>query len=108
MKTWNQISKKLEKKLSQDEFNTWIRPLQGEFKENSLEISAPNDFVLNYVSNNLKNHIYEVLASKDTKIIDLILLLILFLSTALGKTFLGVEIKTPSLAVKEAATKLLE
>ena len=69
MKTWNQISKKLEKKLTQDEFNTWIRPLQGEFKENSLEISAPNDFVLNYVSNNLKNHIYEVLASKETKII---------------------------------------
>ncbi len=69
MKTWNQISKKLEKKLSQDEFNTWIRPLQGEFKENALEISAPNDFVLNYVSNNLKSHIYEFLASKDTKII---------------------------------------
>ena len=69
MKTWNQISKKLEKKLSQDEFNTWIRPLQGEFKENSLEISAPNGFVLNYVSNNLKSHIYEVVASKDTKII---------------------------------------
>ena len=69
MKTWNQISKKLEKKLSQDEFNTWIRPLQGEFKESSLEISAPNDFVLNYVSNNLKSHIYEVVASKDTKII---------------------------------------
>ena len=69
LKTWNQISKKLEKKLSQDEFNTWIRPLQGEFKENSLEMSAPNDFVLNYVSNNLKSHIYEVVASKDTKII---------------------------------------
>ena len=69
LKTWNQISKKLEKKLSQDEFNTWIRPLQGEFKENSLEISAPNAFVLNYVSNNLKSHIYEVVASKDTKII---------------------------------------
>ena len=69
MKTWNQISKKLEKKLSQDEFNTWIRPLQGEFKEDSLEISAPNDFVLNYVSNNLKNHISDVLASQNTKII---------------------------------------
>ena len=69
MKTWNQISRKLEKKLSQDEFNTWIRPLQGEFKENSLEISAPNGFVLNYVSNNLKSHISDVLASKDTKII---------------------------------------
>ena len=69
LKTWNQISKKLEKKLSQDEFNTWIRPLQGEFKEDSLEIYAPNDFVLNYVSNNLKNHISDVLASRNTKII---------------------------------------
>ena len=69
MKTWNQISKKLEKKLSQEEFNTWIRPLQGEFIDNSLEISAPNGFVLNYVSKNLKNHILDVLASKDTKII---------------------------------------
>ena len=66
LKTWNQISKKLEKKLSQDEFNTWIRPLQGEFKDDSLEISAPNDFVLNYVSNNLKNHISDVLASRNT------------------------------------------
>ena len=69
MKTWNQISKKLEKKLSQDEFNTWIRPLQGEIKENSLEISAPNDFVLNYVSNNFKDHISDVLSSQDTKIV---------------------------------------
>ena len=69
MKTWNQISKKLEKKLSQDEFNTWIRPLQGEFKENALEISAPNDFVLNYVSNNLKNDISKILSSKNTKIV---------------------------------------
>ena len=69
LKTWNQISKKLEKKLTQDEFNTWIRPLQGEFKDNSLEISAPNNFVLNYVSNNLKKHISELLSSKDTKII---------------------------------------
>ena len=69
MITWNQITKKLEKKLSQDEFNTWIRPLQGEFKENALEISAPNDFVLNYVSNNLKNDISKLLSSKNTKIV---------------------------------------
>ena len=69
LKTWNQISKKLEKKLTQDEFNTWIRPLQGEFKDNSLEISAPNSFVLNYVSNNLKKHISELLSSRKTKII---------------------------------------
>ena len=69
LKNWNQISKKLEKKLTQDEFNTWIRPLKGEFKEDALEISAPNNFVLNYVSNNLKDNITDVLASKSTKII---------------------------------------
>ena len=68
LKNWNQISKKLEKRLSQDEFNTWIRPLKGEFKDNNLEISAPNNFVLNYVSSNLKNHIAEIVASKKTKI----------------------------------------
>ena len=69
MQTWNQITKKLEKKLSQDEFNTWIRPLQGKFKENALEITAPNDFVLNYVSNNLKKQISEILTSKNTQIV---------------------------------------
>ena len=68
-KPGTKYQKNLKKKLSQDEFNTWIRPLQGEFKEDSLEISAPNDFVLNYVSNNLKNHISDVLASQNTKII---------------------------------------
>ena len=41
----------------------------NEFKENALEISAPNDFVLNYVSNNLKKHITEILSSKNTKIV---------------------------------------
>ena len=69
MQTWNQITKKLEKKLSQDEFNTWIRPLQGKFKENALEITAPNDFVLNYVSNNLKKQISEILTSENTQIV---------------------------------------
>ena len=39
---------------------------------------------------------------------DLILLLILFLSTALGKTDFGVEIKTPNFLVNDAAIKLLE
>ena len=68
LKNWNQISKKLEKRLSQDEFNTWIRPLKGEFRDNNLEISAPNNFVLSYVSSNLKNHIAEIVASKKTKI----------------------------------------
>ena len=33
LKTWNQISKKLEKKLRQDDFNKLIRTLKGDFKK---------------------------------------------------------------------------
>ncbi len=62
LKTWNQISKKLEKKLTQDQFNTWIRPLQGEFKENSLEIlgSADPGLFKNDFEKNLYKRIHDI------------------------------------------------
>ena len=53
MKFWSECSEKLEAKLSQEEFNTWIKPLKADIQDNSLEISAPNDFVLTYVQENL-------------------------------------------------------
>ncbi|MBD63126.1 MAG: chromosomal replication initiator protein DnaA [Gammaproteobacteria bacterium] len=53
MKFWSECTEKLEAKLSQEEFNTWIKPLKADLKENDLEISAPNDFVLTYVKENL-------------------------------------------------------
>ena len=53
MKFWSECAEKLEAKLSQEEFNTWIKPLRANIRENNLEISAPNDFVLNYVQENL-------------------------------------------------------
>ena len=52
MKFWSECTEKLEAKLSQEEFNTWIKPLKADINENNLEISAPNDFVLNYVQEN--------------------------------------------------------
>ena len=53
MKFWSECTEKLEAKLSQEEFNTWIKPLKADIRENNLEISAPNDFVLTYVQENL-------------------------------------------------------
>ena len=53
MKFWSECTEKLEAKLSQEEFNTWIKPLKANIQENNLEISAPNDFVLTYVQENL-------------------------------------------------------
>ena len=49
MKFWSECTEKLEAKLSQEEFNTWIKPLRADINMNDLEISAPNDFVLTYL-----------------------------------------------------------
>ena len=64
MKFWSECTEKLETKLSQEEFNTWIKPLRANINKNELEISAPNDFVLSYVKENL-GQIIENLVNKS-------------------------------------------
>ena len=64
MKFWSECTEKLETKLSQEEFNTWIKPLRANINKNELEISAPNDFVLSYVKENL-GQIIESLVNKS-------------------------------------------
>jgi chromosomal replication initiator protein len=69
---WNKCSEKLENKLSQEDFNTWIRPLKGNLNKNTLEIVAPNDFILNYVEKNLSDEIMEMIKSQSKKDISLV------------------------------------
>jgi len=64
LKFWSECTEKLEAKLSQEEFNTWIKPLKADINKNDLEISAPNDFVLTYVKENL-GQIIENLVNKS-------------------------------------------
>jgi len=64
LKFWSECTEKLETKLSQEEFNTWIKPLRASINKNELEISAPNDFVLTYVKENL-GQIIENLVNKS-------------------------------------------
>jgi chromosomal replication initiator protein len=64
LKFWSECTEKLESKLSQEEFNTWIKPLRANINKNELEISAPNDFVLTYVKENL-GQIIESLVNKS-------------------------------------------
>ena len=72
MEFWNKCSEKLENKLSQEDFNTWIRPLKGNLNKNTLEIVAPNDFILNYVETNLSDEIMEMIKSQSRKDISLV------------------------------------
>jgi len=69
LKFWSECTEKLEAKLSQEEFNTWIKPLKADIKENNLEISAPNDFVLTYVKENLGQIIENLVNKSDESLI---------------------------------------
>jgi len=69
LKFWSDCTEKLEAKLSQEEFNTWIKPLKADIKENNLEISAPNDFVLTYVKENLGQIIENLVNNSDESLI---------------------------------------
>ncbi len=46
---WQQCLRKLERELSSQQFNTWIRPLQAIEGDEELEILAPNRFVLDWI-----------------------------------------------------------
>jgi len=69
---WNKCSEKLENELSQEDFNTWIRPLKGNLNKNTLEIVAPNDFILNYVETNLSDEIMQMIKTQSKKDISLV------------------------------------
>ena len=53
----------LERKIPQQEYNTWIKPLQVEEKPNFLRILAPNDFVYDALQEKYLIKIKEVLAA---------------------------------------------
>ena len=72
MEFWNKCSERLENKLSQEDFNTWIRPLKGNLNKNTLEIVAPNDFILNYVETNLSDEIMQMIKTQSKKDISLV------------------------------------
>jgi len=54
---WSKCADQLESELSQQQFNTWIRPLQSVEDAHSIRLMAPNQFVLNWVQNNYLNDI---------------------------------------------------
>ena len=72
MELWNKCSEKLENTLSQEDFNTWIRPLKASQEKNTLELVAPNDFILNYIEKNFAEEIKNLVKSNSKKNINLV------------------------------------
>ena len=58
---WDQCLSQLENTLSAQQLSTWIRPLQVVFPDNEIRLLAPNQFVLDYVSDNFLSDIQDTL-----------------------------------------------
>jgi len=69
---WNKCTEKLENRLTQEDFNTWIRPLKGSLVKDTLELVAPNDFILSYVEKNLSEEIASLIKQQSKKDISLV------------------------------------
>jgi chromosomal replication initiator protein len=60
MSIWNQCIQALQADLTEQQINTWIRPLQPVEEANRLRLLAPNRFIVDWVNANCKNRIETV------------------------------------------------
>lgn len=58
---WQQCLIQLERELTPQQFNTWIRPLQAVELDHALEILAPNRFVLDWIRDKYGSRIRAIL-----------------------------------------------
>lgn len=63
---WVECLSALEDELSEQQLNTWIRPLHAIEEDNGLSLLAPNQFVLNWVKDNFYSQI-QTIAQKISK-----------------------------------------
>lgn len=60
---WADCLSKLEEEASVEQFNTWLRPLQGRMSQEILTLFAPNRFVLDFVLDKYLSRIKEIVES---------------------------------------------
>ena len=94
MDLWNKCSKKLENRMSQEDFNTWIRPLKATINKDKMELVAPNDFILDYIEKNFAEEISRTVKSQTKNSISLVF------KTHTKETFVDKYQKSKSSGVK--------
>jgi len=63
---WTRCMGALETELPQQQFNTWVRPLQAMEGNGALKLLAPNRFVVDWINANLLPRIGELLRDEST------------------------------------------
>lgn len=62
---WNQCIDRLRDEIPSQQFNTWIRPLQASWADNSLTLSAPNRFIRDFVAEKYAARIRDLLCELE-------------------------------------------
>ncbi len=57
---WQQCLDRLQEEIPSQQFNTWIRPLQGVLSGQTVTVFAPNRFIRDFVSEKFADHLAEV------------------------------------------------
>ena len=57
---WHQCLRHLEREVPEQQFNTWVRPLQAVERDGELQLLAPNRFVVSWIEQNLFTRIEEL------------------------------------------------
>jgi chromosomal replication initiator protein len=63
---WNRCIRDLQAELPEQQFNTWIRPLQAVEDEGRLRLLAPNRFVVDWLQEHYIQRILEIIDSSDS------------------------------------------
>src|SRR5690349_818385 len=58
---WNRCLRLLESEIPEQQFNTWVRPLQAIEENGTLRLLAPNRFVIDWLTTNLRTRIVELI-----------------------------------------------
>ena len=61
---WNLCLRHLEAEVTEQQFNTWLRPLQAAGDSGQLRLLAPNKFVIEWVRQNLLPRIVELVSAQ--------------------------------------------
>ena len=59
---WHQCLRHLESEVPEQQFNTWVRPLQAVERDGELQLLAPNRFVVSWIEKNLFGRIEELVS----------------------------------------------
>ena len=66
---WNRCIRDLKAELPEQQFNTWIRPLQAIEDEGQLKLLAPNRFVVDWLQEHYIERILELVDGSQTEVV---------------------------------------